>query len=261
MKADDIMAKKKGEAKALRIAKRKQRRQLKKQAASAKHATVGARVKGLRAGGDQLCQGATLTTFNTTQLKAGEINLNHKPPSSCNEKDISNNLDSLNIRGGHHPLFGSFDSVTGNAHSAVDKCYDNLLFHDDFNTSCRRDQGDIRANWQNRQAEGPGEHAGPRRNLLDAYPDHLELQLNNIAVVTLSLAGQMAKQICLEAIFEFLQKVSEPGCAAVASNICQTVHFIVCSKMLTLHSVFPLPNATSSGLVLWARGVFQVTKP
>lgn len=230
------MAGKKGEAKAWRNAKRrerrkmrkqrKQRKKMKKQAASANGATFGAHVNGLRAGGDQRRQDATHTS-NTTRIKADKNDLPPKVTSSRKAKDVSDNLDSLNIRGGHHQLVGSFDSVTVNAHGAGDERNNNVLFHNDPNISRRRDQGHIQTDRQTRQLKGPDEHACPQQNLLKASSNHPELQLDDLGVLTLSLAGQTAKQICLEATFEFLQKVSEPSWNAFASNICQTVHLVL----------------------------------
>lgn len=203
------MARKKAKAKkALPYVQRKQRRELKKQTASANGATIGAHCNGSKTGGDQRHQDARRTTCSTNQLKADKIHLNHKAPSSRKAKNGLGNRDSLNIRGGHHQPFGSFDFVTVNAHGAGDERNNNVRFHDDPDISHRRDQGDIRADRQTRQAEGADEHAGPQANLLNAYTHHSELQLDDLGVVTLSLAGQTAKQICLEATFEFLQKVS-----------------------------------------------------
>lgn len=201
------MARKKAKAKkALPYVQRKQRRELKKQTASANGATIGAHCNGLKTGVDQRRQDARWTTCSTKQLKADKIHLTHKAPSLRKANDGLGNRDSLNIGGSHHQPFGSFDSVTVNAHGASDERNNNVPFHDDPDTSHRRDQGDIRADRQTRQAEGPDEQG----NLLNAYTHHPELQLDDIGVVTLSLAGQTVKQICLEATFEFLQKVSRP---------------------------------------------------
>lgn len=197
---------------------RKQRKKMKKQAASANGATFGAHVNGLGTGGDQRRQDAT-RAFNTNSVKADENDLTHKAPSSRKAWDVLDNLDSHNIRGGHYQPFGSFDSVTVNAHGAGDERNGKVHSHDNLDTSRKRDQGYNRTDRQNRQAEGPDEYSVPQGNLLDACADHPELQLDDLGVVTLSLAGQTAKQICLEAMFEFLKKVSEPWCGTVASHI------------------------------------------
>lgn len=140
---------------------------------------------------------------------------------------------TLSIRGGHHLPFGSFNALTVNAngtgeeyialqdaslqagaalgggrndYNAPGRLYETV--YDGHNLFHGQDQGGIGIDGEERQVEAPDVRASTKRNELGAHEDYPARKLDDLGVGTLSLAGQTAKQVCLEATFEFLQKVS-----------------------------------------------------
>lgn len=227
------MGKKGAEGRASRNARKKEARK-KKKAASANRAAMGDNGFGSGFVGGYLPQIAPSGSSNVNKRKAGDQDLNLTVRLSANAKDGSDlEPGFLNIRGGHQKPFTAFNPSTINDHNAgeeymtlVDaskgRWIDNKENGNDvtaeydepkyYGVDIFRAFGQRANNLDRRlhQAETPARDVRPQRSLLDVYSDHQELKLDGITVDTLNLAGQVAKQVALEATYEFLQKVGDP---------------------------------------------------
>lgn len=223
------MARRKHKTKNLPYMKRRQRRELKRQAASANGDTIQAQ----STRGDQRRQAATRLTFSSDQVKADDTDATHKGTSSLEKNVLLGNPNTLSVRGGHHQPFVSYNHLTFNANGTGEEhftlpdaslranaalgggrndhtapgTFDETICGD-YNVFHNQDQEGIRTDCEERRVEVPDEHAATQRNQLGVPKRYLELELDNLSAGTLSLAGKTAKQVCLEATFDFLQKVS-----------------------------------------------------